>query len=264
MEPMEPNGIRRLRRQLTDLGLDTGQTVLVHSSLRRVGPIPGGAEALRDLLLEILDPARGTLVVPAQTGSASVSSREFLAATAGASAAQYAAYLDRLPGFDPDRSPSEGMGALAEAVRTHPEARRSAHPITSFAAVGRLAGELMGLHPLDSLLGKESPLGRMYEYGALVLLLGVGYDKCTAFHLGENPELAPERGYRCKIGETWRDFRGPAHRDAEFAELGTMFESARAGRVRTGPVGAAAGRLFALTEAADFAATTLPSLRFAR
>lgn len=260
---MEPRGIP-LRAQLTRLGLSTGQTVLVHSSLRRVGWIPGGAAALRDLLLDILDPALGTLVVPTQTGSTSATSGGFLAATTGRSEADYQAYLDRLPGFDPRHSPSEEMGALAEAVRTHPDARRSSHPVTSFAAVGRLAEELMAVHPLHSLLGKESPLGRLYECDALVLLIGVGYDKCTAFHLGENPELAPERDYRCKIGDSWRLFRAPAHRDEEFAELGSMFESSRPHRVRGATVGAAQCRLFPLTEAVDYAAVTLPYLRFAR
>ncbi|MBR7833939.1 AAC(3) family N-acetyltransferase [Actinospica durhamensis] len=259
---MEPSGIR-LRAQLAELGLTAGQTVLVHSSLRAVGPIRGGAQALRDLLLDLLGPDRGTLVVPAQTSSVSATSGEFLAATAAMDAARYLAYLDALPGFDPRLSPSEGMGALAEAVRTHPRARRSAHPITSFAAVGPLAEELMAAHPLDSLLGKESPLGRMYECGALVLLLGVGYDKCTAFHLGESPELARERAYRCKIGDSWQIFSGLEHRDDEFGELGSIFENTCPDRVRRGVVGAASARVFALTEAVDFAARTLPYLRFA-
>lgn len=263
MERVEPRGVP-LRAQLAEIGLRTGQTVLVHSSLRSIGWIPGGAPALRDLLLDLLDPTLGTLVVPTQTRSASATSSGFLAATAGRSAAEYQAYLDRLPGFDPAHSPAEDMGALAEAVRTHPDARRSPHPITSFAAVGRLAAELMTAHPLESLLGKESPLGRLYECEALVLLIGVGYDKCTAFHLGENLELAPERDYRCKIGDSWRHFRAPAHRDEEFSELGSMFENSRPQHVRKAMLGAARCRLFPLTEAVDYAAVTLPYLRFAR
>lgn len=263
MEPMEPIGVR-LRAQLTELGLGPGQTVLVHCSLRRVGWIPGGAAALRDLLLDILDPARGTLVVPTQTRSVSRTSAEFLAATAGMDEAAYAAYLDALPGFDPLRTPAEGMGALAEAVRTHPDAHRSPHPITSFAAVGRQAAELMAVHPLESFLDKQSPLGRLYECEALVLLLGVGYDKCTAFHLAEIPELVPERLYQCKIGDSWREFPGPAHRDAEFADLGVLFDDQRPPRVRRGTVGAARSRLFRLTEAVHCAARELPALRFVR
>lgn len=260
---MEPYG-PALRAQLRRLGLRAGQAVLVHSSMRSLGPIPGGAVALRDLLLDLLDPGRGTLIVPAQTRSTSITSTEFRAATFGKDPAAFRAYLDALPGFDPDRTPAEGMGVLAEAVRTHPDARRSAHPATSFAAVGHLAEDLMAAHPLGSLLGKESPLGRMYECGALVLLLGVGYDKCTAFHLGENPETAPERDYRCKIGDSWRNFRGPSHQDAEFEELGALFEKENSAAVRIGPVGAATCRVFELTAAVDFAARTLPALRFVR
>lgn len=40
-------------------------------------------------------------------------------------------------------------------------------------------------HPLDCRLGESSSLGRLGIVGARVLLLGVGFESYTAFHLGE-------------------------------------------------------------------------------
>jgi aminoglycoside 3-N-acetyltransferase len=40
-------------------------------------------------------------------------------------------------------------------------------------------------HELEYGLGEHSPLARLYELDGSVLLLGVGYDSCTAMHLSE-------------------------------------------------------------------------------
>jgi aminoglycoside 3-N-acetyltransferase len=254
----------RLRAELIGSGLREGTAVLVHCSMRKIGWVNGGAEALRDALLEILDEERGTLVVPAQTRSKSNTSTAFLNAIADLDDEERKLFLKVMPGFDPRTSPSEGMGALAESVRTHPRAYRSAHPATSFAAVGRHAEEICATHPLDCLLGARSPLGALRELDARVLLLGVGFDKCTSFHLGEEAVFRLERPYLCKIGDEWRDFTGFPHRDDDFAELGARFEQAYPADVPEGTVGAASTRLFPLAMAADFAAWQLPKLRFAR
>jgi aminoglycoside 3-N-acetyltransferase len=251
-----------LGADLAALGVTRGTTVLVHCSLRQVGRVAGGAQTLREALLDVLDEKLGTLVVPAQTSSNTRTSADFRAATARLDEAGLAAHLAAMPGFDPAASPSEGMGALAESVRCHPKANRSAHPLTSFAAVGALADEICAVHPLNSLLGKESPLGRLQELDAMVLLLGVGFDKCTAFHLGENEFLSGRRRYSCKIDRSWTDFEDLAHRDADFAELGLRFERDQPEVLRCGRVGAAWTLLFPLRAAAEYAARELPKLRF--
>ena len=254
----------QLRAGLTESGLREGTAVLVHCSMREIGWVRGGAEALRDTLLEILDEMHGTLVVPTQTRSVSNTSTAFLEATADLDDEERELFLKVMPGFDPRTSPSEGMGALAESVRTHPRAYRSAHPTTSFAAVGRHAEQLCAEHPLDCLLGSRSPLAALGALDARVLLLGVGFDKCTAFHLGEEAAFRLERPYRCKIGDEWRDFKGFPHLDADFAELGARFKRDYPAEVREGKIGGASTHLFPLTLAADYAALQLPKLRFAR
>lgn len=251
-----------LRAELAELGLRQGMTVLVHCSMRQVGRVDGGADGLRDALLDVLDEEHGTLVVPAQTRSMSRTSKEHLETVRGMDSRQQAAYLRDLPGFDPRTSPAEGAGILAESVRTHRRAHRSAHPVTSFAAVGGHAAEICASHPLECLLGAQSPLGRLSDLEGRVLLLGVGFDACTAFHLGESAVFSDEREYCCKISDKWRGFHGFAHQDDDFLELGAKFEQAHAADIRVGRVGNCRARLFPVNIAAEFAARELPGLRF--
>lgn len=254
----------RLRAQLEELGLRRGMTVLVHCSMSRIGWVDGGAGTLREALRDVLGRYRGTVVVPTQTRSKSATSTEYQKATEGFGYEELKLHDKILPGFNARRSPAEDMGVFAEAVRTHPWARRSPHPTTSFAAVGRRAGRLCAEHPLDCLLGPRSPLGRLAELDARVLLLGVGFDKCTAFHLGEDRCFDEKRPYRCKIEDSWIEFNGFPHRDDDFTELGRRFLAAHSDAVRQSPVGEAPSSLFPLNLAADFAEKELPELRFAR
>src|SRR5262245_25669165 len=58
-----PRSRADLRRDLEHLGLRPGDTVLVHSSLSRLGFVEGGAEAVIDALLDAIGPS-GTLCMP--------------------------------------------------------------------------------------------------------------------------------------------------------------------------------------------------------
>lgn len=251
-----------LRHDFTALGLREGMVLLVHCSLRGIGRVDGGAETVRDALLGILGD-EGTLVVPTQTRSKSTSSGEVRQSVGRLSPRERERFLGGVAGFDPARTPSEGMGALAEAVRTHPRAFRSAHPTASFAAIGRDAADLTASHPYDCVLGDRSPLGWMHRAGAHVLLLGVGFDKCTAFHLGEDSSsVSPTRSYWFKVGNGWKNVRGARdYNDSDFDELGGLFSAAHSDYLSTGLVGAAASTLFPLALAADFAEKQLPALR---
>ncbi|GAA2789140.1 AAC(3) family N-acetyltransferase [Kitasatospora sp. CM 4170] len=225
----------------------------VQASLRALGPVAGGAAAVADVLLDLLG-EQGTLVAYTATPENSATSRIHAAASARLSPAEVADFHARMPPFDPATTRcSPTMGALSEQIRTHRGALRSAHPQTSWAAVGRLAREITEPHPRTSHLGPESPLGRLYHHDARVLMLGVPMSRFTAFHLADlrMPDV-PLREYRCVGPEGWISFKAPDLDDLHFGELGEEVLRAATG-VTTGRVGAAHCRLVPVREAVDLA-----------
>jgi aminoglycoside 3-N-acetyltransferase len=245
-----------LAADLRKLGVRPGRHLLVHSSLSSLGPVEGGPQAVLDALCEVVGQA--TIVVPAFTTRNSVSSAAFREATKRLSRASLDRYQASMPGFDPATTPSEEMGRLAEYVRTTPEAVRSGHPQTSFAALGAWAAECTREHALDGRFGESSPLGWLHRHDAAVLLLGVGYDVCSAFHLAEYGLSSdpPRRAYHCYVmtaGER-RDCElwDVDLDDSDFAALGHRMDEERF--VRHGLVGAAECRLMPIRSAVEFAA----------
>ncbi|MFF2731181.1 aminoglycoside N(3)-acetyltransferase [Streptomyces sp. NPDC058008] len=247
-------GGERAAVQLRELGVRRGGVLLVHASMRAVG---GGTGDMVHALLRALGP-EGTLVVPAFTPENSDTSRAYLDRVRGLGARDRAAVRAAMPAFDPAVSPAPTAGVLAETVRLAPGALRSGHPQTSFAALGPAAGRLLAGHRRDCHLGEESPLARLYEAGAQVLLLGTGFGSCTAFHLAEyrRPD-PPRRRYRCVVGSEdgprWWEYEDIALDDGDFSPLGDDFVRTRPGAVAAGRVGAAHSRLFPLRTAVDFA-----------
>lgn len=249
-------GRRDISASLEALGLSRGQDVLVHCSMRRIGRVDGGAVTIAQAIRDVLGP-HGTVVVPAQTPNNSVSSDAFREATRGMSVAEVAAYEDRMAGFDPALTPSYRMGVLAEHVRRQPDAVRSKHPQASFAACGPMAGPLMAVHDLDCHLGERSPLAALYEAGASVLLLGVGYESCTAFHLAEHrlrrrPAMRAYRCYENVDGQRIRrDFAAPDLDASAFGDIGAAFDGCSLGR--SAVIGDATSRLLPIRAAVEFA-----------
>ncbi len=247
---------RELAGELHDLGVRPGQDLLVHCSMRRLGPIRGGAATVLTALREAAGPT-ATLVVPAQTAGNSLSSPAFRTATAGLDPAQRAAFIASMPGFDPLTTPSSEMGALAEYLRTRPEAVRSTHPQTSFAALGPRAAECAAGHVLTCHLGDQSPLGWLYREDAAIVLLGVGYAACTAIHLAEYrlPGRPRYRTYECFTAENgkriYRAFRDIELIDADFTALGERID--REPFVRRGRIAAADCRLLPMRDTVGFA-----------
>jgi aminoglycoside 3-N-acetyltransferase len=262
-----------LRRLGMGADADAGRRVrhvLVHASLRSVGPVCGGSRTVVRALRKALGP-HGTLVAPTFTERKSLTSRAHIGMTVGLTDAQAVTYRERMDPFDAAATPSEGMGRLAEEVRQTPGALRSRHPTTSFAAVGPLAGRITSGHALDCLLGESSPLARLYEAGAHILLLGVGFEVCTAFHLAEYRVPGPvRRRYYCRVagegGPRWAAFSDVDLDDRDFGQLGEwVAERTRGGRplVARGRFGAAPARLLPLAPAVDAAVTWMTARRAA-
>ena len=250
---------------LRSLGVIPGRALLVHASLRQIGWVNGGADEVVAALRQVLG-RDATLVVPTSTADNSDTTRVYLARTAGMTSDEIKRYRDGMQPFTLER-PSVGMGRIAECVRTTPGAVRSEHPQTSFAALGPQAKLLMTDHQLDCHLGERSPLGRLYKAGAWVLLMGVGYDACTCFHLAEYRYTSspPRQDYGCVIDAEgqpqWWRYEDVVLDDRDFAVLGAAFD--QTGHVIRGHVGQAQCLLTPITAAVDFATKWLQEHRTA-
>ncbi len=185
--PAEPITKERLVADLRGLGLDGGATVLVHTSLRSLGWVIGGAQTVLEALRDAVGP-EGTIVMPSQSWQ--LCDPAFLRE---APEEWWPTIRENLPFYDPAISPSQTMGIVAELFRTTPGACRSPHPHRSVSAVGPNAARITATHPCDAPVGEESPLAVLAELDAQVLLLGVSAGKMTALHLAEYRASYPSK-----------------------------------------------------------------------
>lgn len=163
---------------LRALGLEMGAFVMVHASLRAVGPIEGGADGLIDAIERAIgDEGTMLMVLGARDDHAWVNER--------AEQDRPALLADAEP-FDAWSTPvSPDVGTLAEVFRRRPETVVSDHPEGRFAAAGPLAPELLDTVPWDDYFGPGSPLQALAEGGGLVLRLGADLNTVTALHHAE-------------------------------------------------------------------------------
>jgi len=250
-----PHTVASLRGDLRELGLDTGDVVLVHSSTSSVGFVAGGPQAIVQALLDVLGDG-GTLVVPTHT---SENTDPASWQNPPVPESWWPVIREESPGFDAAITPaSRWMGILAETARTWPGSRRSNHPQVSFAAIGARAEEVTTGHRLDDALGDSSPLGSVYRMGGKVLLLGVGHDSNTSLHLAEWRQRDPPLHHtgsavRQPDGSgRWTTWRDVDEDESDFERLGADFERDNRA-VRLGRVGNAAARLMPQPALVDYA-----------
>lgn len=255
-----PHTRESLGQALRQLGLIPGRTVLAHASLSALGWVCGGPVAVIQALIDALSP-EGTLVMPAHSADYSEPSQW---QNPPVPEGWWSTIREHMPAYDPRATPTRGMGRIAELFRTWPGALRSDHPAMSFAAWGKRAKLITSGHALDHALGETSPLARLYDLQAWVLLLGVGYENNTSFHLAEYrapgaarvEQGAPVRRGRGRVWQVYQDI----DLDSEpFPAIGAALE--RAHPVTIGSVGAALARFFQQAPAVDFAVDWLAQQR---
>lgn len=157
---------------LRTLGAVPGRTVMLHSSLKSLGYVPGGAPAVIAALREAVG-AEGTLVVPTyyQPGG-----------TILATCRLENYYFDA-------RCHGTGLGAIPSAFLRLAGIERSIHPTHSVSALGPNARYITEAHHVaPSIFGPGSPWHRCLELDALILGLGVSMGPVTFYHLVEDLE----------------------------------------------------------------------------
>ncbi|WP_328817886.1 aminoglycoside N(3)-acetyltransferase [Nonomuraea cypriaca] len=242
--------------------MTTGDVMLLHSSMKSLGFVAGGAQAVVQALLDALG-TEGTLVVPTHTPS-NTDPADWRRPPVPE--AWWPVIREQAPGFDPSRTPSQHMGIIAEVARTWPGALRSTHPQVSFAALGKHADDIVAEHRLDDALGERSPLGAVYRLDGKVLLLGCGHHSNTSMHLAEWRQASPPRSrtgsaIRQPDGRSqWTTWDDVVPDSDDFERLGADYEAT--GAVTIGQVGDATARLMAQRPLVDFATTWLATHRF--
>ncbi len=145
------------------IGLQAGDTLLVHSSYKSFGGVEGGPETVIDALLQVLG-VEGTLIMPTFN-------------------------FDFCKGqpWDVRSTPSQ-MGAITNMVRENPEAKRVFHPIYSFAVLGKNA-EYLTQERYKSSYGVNSLFAKLRQVDGKIMVVGLLYnDSMTFFHHVEEME----------------------------------------------------------------------------
>ncbi len=182
----DPHPIHSLVGDLARLGVEPGDTVMVHASLKAIGPTEGRAAGL----IEALDRAVGEagtllMVLGAHNEHAWVNQRP---------EPQRDALLADAEPFDALATPADrDVGAFAEIFRQHLGTVVSDHPEGRFAARGAQAGLLVMAPPWNDYYGPGSALERLVDLRGKVLRMGADTDTTTLLHHAEYLARLPHK-----------------------------------------------------------------------
>ena len=145
-----------------------GDHVLVHCSLIHMGNFVDGPNSIIKSLIETVGNS-GTIIMMSHTFS-----------------------FSKTKHFSID-SPSES-GILSEYFRKYPNVKRSYVPMVSFCAFGKLDDYFT--QPFNSHLDDTATLSRLLSIDGKILLMGIGFKKCSLYHLSEERLLSKHNFYK--------------------------------------------------------------------
>jgi len=174
--PERRYALDELHRDFKTLGIAPGDIVIMHSSMKSIGPVRGGPRSVIRALQRAVT-RRGAILMPTFSYNFEL------------------IYTPAEP-YDPADSPSR-TGLITEVFRRSPGVVRSGHPTHSVAAWGRGAREMVAGHESISALGTGSPFHRAAERGAKVCMVGCGFASLSLLHVAEHLAQVPYLGIFC-------------------------------------------------------------------
>ena len=161
---------QQLKGQLESMGLKGDETILIHSSMKAIGAVDGGADTVLDAWMEYFKD--GLLLLPTHTWK-----------TVNADN----------PVYNPYTTPS-CVGLLTNMFMKRDGVIRSLHPTHSMSGYGKNAAEyLAGEEYNNTPCTPGGCYDRLKEVGGKVLLVGVGHERNTYIHSVEEVLNVPNR-----------------------------------------------------------------------
>lgn len=159
-----------LIQHLKDMGIKPSDTLLVHSSMKAIGEVEGGADTVLDAFMEYM--SDGLLILPTHT---------------------WASMSEYHNEYDPRMEPA-CVGILPNLFRKRKGVLRSLHPTHSLAVYGKDSKTFIeGEDNQTSPCSPEGAYNRIKERNGKILLLGVGHERNTFIHCVEEHLDVPER-----------------------------------------------------------------------
>lgn len=159
-----------LKRHLAEMNFFPWDTVLVHSSMKSIGEVEGGADTVLDAFCEYF--CDGLLIFPTHTW-ATINEKHYI--------------------YDPDKEPS-CVGLLTNMFMKREGVVRSLHPTHSVAVLGQRAKEFIeGEENATTPCPRNGCWGRLIEERAKILFLGCPLTKFTFVHGPEEWLDIPDR-----------------------------------------------------------------------
>tara|TARA_R110002073_G_scaffold72537_1_gene177600 strand:- start:625980 stop:626774 length:795 start_codon:yes stop_codon:yes gene_type:complete len=179
----EQKVISFLSNKWRESGVENGDVLLVHSSLRRVLKKTSdelGTKVTPEMVyLSLLDAVgeQGTLILPLFNFD-----------------------FPKAKFFDIKNTPSH-MGALTEIARQHKDSVRTGHPIYSFAVRGKHADKFSGINN-QSGYGSDSPFALIQQLGGKLASIGLSdQNSMTSYHFVEECNNVDYRYFKDFEGE---------------------------------------------------------------
>jgi aminopeptidase-like protein/aminoglycoside N3'-acetyltransferase len=159
----------KMARALYDLGIRSGDHLLVHSAYSALGEVEGGAQTVVESILAAVG-AAGTVVMPSFNWD-------------------YFRAPEKV--IDLCRTPSR-MGIISELFRTRNDIRRTTNLFHPLCVGGRYREEILACDMFDT-WGEDSPYGFMASKGFKMLMVGVDLNRCAILHYCEQRAAARYR-----------------------------------------------------------------------